>query len=291
MMHHETSAAVDNYERHMDKAYGLMNQYGYDAVKSGYVGNIIPRGEHHYSQKQVRHYLNAVKKAADRHIMVNAHEAVRPTGLCRTYPNLVGNESAMGQEFADMSPQHVTILPFTRLKGGPMDFTPGIFKMDITSFAHGNQGKKKRATIANQLALYVTMYSPLQMAADMPKHYEAHMDAFRFIKDVPVDWKKTLYLDAEPGEYIVVARQDKKSDAWYVGGVTNEDARDYTLTYDFLTPGKSYEATIYTDATNGDGFDNPEVYSITTRQIDIKSNDKIQMARGGGFAISIKPID
>ena len=187
MMHHETSSAVDNYDRHMDKAYDLMNQYGYDAVKSGYVGNIIPKGEHHYSQKQVRHYLNAVKKAAAKHIMVNAHEAVRPTGLCRTYPNLVGNESAMGQEFQDMSPQHVTILPFTRLKGGPMDFTPGIFRMDLSTFASGNTSKKK-ATIANQLALYVTMYSPLQMAADMPEHYQDHMVAFQFIKVVPVDW-------------------------------------------------------------------------------------------------------
>ena len=289
MMHHETSAAVDNYERHMDKAYGLMNQYGYDAVKSGYVGNIIPRGEHHYSQKQVRHYLNAVKKAADRHIMVNAHEAVRPTGLCRTYPNLVGNESAMGQEFADMSPQHVTILPFTRLKGGPMDFTPGIFKMDITSFAPGNQGKKKRATIANQLALYVTMYSPLQMAADMPEHYEAHMDAFRFIKDVPVDWKKSVYLDAEPGEYIVVARQDKKSDAWYVGGVTNEDARDYTLEFGFLPSDKEFLATIYADAPDTDGFDNPETYKISEMQVNSNTSTKIHMARGGGFAISLAP--
>lgn len=289
MMHHETSAAVDNYDRHMDKAYELMNQYGYDAVKSGYVGNIIPRGEHHYSQKQVRHYLNAVKKAADRHIMVNAHEAVRPTGLCRTYPNLVGNESAMGQEFADMSPQHVTILPFTRLKGGPMDFTPGIFKMDITSFAPGNQGKKKRATIANQLALYVTMYSPLQMAADMPGHYQAHMDAFRFIKDVPVDWKKSVYLDAEPGEYIVAARQDKKSDAWYVGGVTNEDARDYEISFGFLQPGKEYIATIYADAPDTDGFDNPETYEISEMRVNSNTSTKIHMARAGGFAISLTP--
>ena len=289
MMHHETSSAVDNYERHMDKAYDLMNQYGYDAVKSGYVGNIIPRGEHHYSQKQVRHYLDAVRKAADRHIMVNAHEAVRPTGLCRTYPNLVGNESGMGQEFADMSPQHVTILPFTRLKGGPMDFTPGIFKMDITSFAPGNQGKKKRATIANQLALYVTMYSPLQMAADMPRHYEEHMDAFRFIKDVPVDWKKSVYLDAEPGEYIVAARQDKKSDAWYVGGVTNEDARDYTLEFDFLPSDKEYMATIYADAPDADCFDNPETYKISEMQVNSNTSAMIHMARGGGFAISLTP--
>lgn len=291
MMHHETSSSVDNYDRHMDAAYNLMNHYGYDAVKSGYVGNIIPKGEHHYSQKQVKHYLDAVKKAADKHIMVNAHEAVRPTGLCRTYPNLIGNESAMGQEFADMSPQHCTILPFTRLKGGPMDFTPGIFRMKITDFAPGGQGRQKRATIPNQLALYLTMYSPLQMAADMPEHYQKHMDAFQFIKDVPVDWSKSVYLDAEPGEFIVVARKDKGSDAWYVGGVTDENVRDYTLDYNFLPLGKTYEATIYADAPDGDGFDNPEVYTITTKTVDSTSKDKIHMARGGGFAISIKPVE
>lgn len=291
MMHHETSSSVDNYDRHMDAAYNLMNHYGYDAVKSGYVGNIIPKGEHHYSQKQVKHYLDAVKKAADKHIMVNAHEAVRPTGLCRTYPNLIGNESAMGQEFADMSPQHCTILPFTRLKGGPMDFTPGIFRMKITDFAPGGQGRQKRATIPNQLALYLTMYSPLQMAADMPGHYQKHMDAFQFIKDVPVDWSKSVYLDAEPGEFIVVARKDKGSDAWYVGGVTDENVRDYTLDYNFLPLGKTYEATIYADAPDGDGFDNPEVYTITTKTVDSTSKDKIHMARGGGFAISIKPVE
>lgn len=291
MMHHETSSSVDNYDRHMDAAYDLMNHYGYDAVKSGYVGNIIPKGEHHYSQKQVKHYLDAVKKAADKHIMVNAHEAVRPTGLCRTYPNLIGNESAMGQEFVDMSPQHCTILPFTRLKGGPMDFTPGIFRMKITDFAPGGQGRQKRATIPNQLALYLTMYSPLQMAADMPGHYQKHMDAFQFIKDVPVDWSKSVYLDAEPGEFIVVARKDKGSDAWYVGGVTDENVRDYTLDYNFLPLGKTYEATIYADAPDGDGFDNPEVYTITTKTVDSTSKDKIHMARGGGFAISIKPVE
>ena len=287
MMHHETSAAVDNYDRHMDKAYDLMNKYGYDAVKSGYVGNIIPRGEHHYSQKQVRHYLNAVKKAAEKHIMVNAHEAVRPTGLCRTYPNLIGNESAMGQEFREMSPKHVTILPFTRLKGGPMDFTPGIFKMDIASFAPDSQNK--RATIANQLALYVTMYSPLQMAADMPEHYMAYRDAFQFIKDVPVDWKKSIYLDAEPGEYIVAARLDKNSDDWYIGGVTNDEARDYTLAFDFLPAGKKYMATIYSDASDADCFDNPEKYKISKMQVNSDTSTTIHMARGGGFAISLTP--
>ncbi len=291
MMHHETSSAVDNYDRHMDKAYDLMNRYGYDAVKSGYVGNIIPRGEHHYSQKQIRHYLNAVKKAAGKHIMVNAHEAVRPTGLCRTYPNLVGNESAMGQEYGNMSPQHVTILPFTRLKGGPMDFTPGIFRMRITDFAPGYQGKQKRATIPNQLALYMTMYSPLQMAADLPEHYLRHMDAFQFIKDVPADWSKSIYLDAEPGEFIVAARKDKNSEAWYVGAVTDENARDYTLDYSFLPPGRKYIATIYADSADGDCFDNPEAYTITSQHVDNTSRSPLHMARGGGFAISIKPAD
>lgn len=289
MMHHETSGAVGNYERHLDAAYDLMKKYGYNAVKSGYVGKILPEGEYHYSQDIVRHYLAAVKKAADRHIMVDAHEAVRPTGLCRTWPNLVANESAMGQEYAEMSPQHVTILPFTRLKGGPMDFTPGIFRMDITSFAPGYQGKKKCATIANQLALYVTMYSPLQMAADMPEHYEAHMDAFRFIKDVPVDWKKSVYLDAEPGEYIVVARQDKSNDAWYVGGVTNEDARDYELAFGFLPPDKEFMATIYADAPDADGFANPESYKITEMPVNGNTTATIHMARAGGFAVAIVP--
>ncbi len=290
MMHHETSSAVDNYDRHMDKAYDLMKRYGYTAVKSGYVGNIIPRGEHHYSQKQVRHYLNAVKKAADKHIMVNAHEAVRPTGLCRTYPNLVGNESAMGQEYVEMSPQHVTILPFTRLKGGPMDFTPGIFRMDISSFAPGNMGRRKSATIANQLALYCTMYSPLQMAADFPEHYEAYLDAFQFIKDVPVDWAKSVYLDAEPGEFIVVARRDKKSDDWYVGGVTDENSRNYTLRYNFLTPGRQYEATVYADAPDADGYTNPEKYVISKHRVNSDSWITLDMARGGGFAVSIKAL-
>ena len=289
-MHHETSSAVDNYDRHMDKAYDLMKRYGYTAVKSGYVGNIIPRGEHHYSQKQVRHYLNAVKKAADKHIMVNAHEAVRPTGLCRTYPNLVGNESAMGQEYVEMSPQHVTILPFTRLKGGPMDFTPGIFRMDISSFAPGNMGRRKSATIANQLALYCTMYSPLQMAADFPEHYEAYLDAFQFIKDVPVDWAKSVYLDAEPGEFIVVARRDKKSDDWYVGGVTDENSRNYTLRYNFLTPGRQYEATVYADAPDADGYTNPEKYVISKHRVNSDSWITLDIARGGGFAVSIKAL-
>lgn len=290
MMHHETSGSVGNYERHMDAAYGLMNRYGYDAVKSGYVGKILPAGEYHYSQDIVNHYLNAVKKAADRHIMVNAHEAVRPTGLCRTWPNLVANESALGQEYAEMSPQHVTILPFTRLKGGPMDFTPGIFRMDITSFAPGYQGKRKRATISNQLALYLTMYSPIQMAADMPEHYEEHPDAFQFIKDVPVDWSRSIYLDAEPGDFIVVARKDKNSPDWYVGGVTDENARDYSLSFSFLPEDAEYECTVYCDADDSDGFTAPEKYRIYKLCVNSSSVIPLRMARAGGFAVSLKRI-
>ncbi len=289
MMHHETSASIPNYERWMDQAYDLMNQYGYNAVKSGYVGNILPKGENHYNQNSVNHYLNAVKKAADKHIMVNAHEAVRPTGLARTYPNLIGNESAMGTEYQNMTPAHVTILPFTRLKGGPMDFTPGIFRTDLSTFAPGNT-TKKRATTANQLALYLTMYSPLQMAADLPEHYAEKMDAFQFIKDVPVDWSESRYLDAEPGEYIIVARRDKNSANWFAGGVTNGDARDYTLSFSFLPEGKKYQATVYRDSDTADCDTNPESYVIETIDVDSSSTLPIHMARGGGFAISIKAI-
>lgn len=273
----------------MDTAYSLMNKYGYDAVKSGYVGNILPKGDTHYSQRMVNHYLDAVKKAADNHIMVNAHEAVRPTGLARTYPNLVGNESAMGTEYRNMSTAHVTVLPFTRLKGGPMDFTPGIFCMDMSKFVPGSTEKKK-ATVANQLALYVTMYSPLQMAADMPEHYAEKMDAFQFIKDVPVDWSKSIYLDAEPGEYIVAARQGKNSESWFVGGVNAENPRDYKLKFDFLTPGVLYKATIYADASGADAYTNPEVYTISYQDITSESVLDLHMARGGGFAIALVPI-
>ncbi len=285
MMHHETSGSIPNYEKHMDKAYDLMNQYGYDAVKSGYVGSILPKGENHYSQSSVRHYLNAIKKAADKKIMVNAHEAVRPTGLARTYPNLVGNESAMGTEYRNMSAAHETILPFTRLKGGPMDFTPGIFRMDIGSFVPGSNEHKK-ATVANQLGLYMTMYSPLQMAADLPEHYAEKMDAFQFIKDVPVDWSETRYIDAEPGEFIIVARKDKKSPNWFAGGITNEQARDTELKLDFLQPGKKYMATIYADAPDADYLKNPEAYVITKKEVTSADTLPIHMAQGGGFAIS-----
>lgn len=287
MMHHETSGSIPNYEAHMDTAYSLMNQYGYDAVKSGYVGYILPKGETHYSQWANNHYLNAVKKAAEHKIMVNGHEAVRPTGLARTYPNLVGNESAMGTEYRDMTPGHEAILPFTRLKGGPMDFTPGIFRMDMGSFVPGSTEHKK-ATVANQLGLYVTMYSPLQMAADMPEHYAEKMDAFQFIKDVPVDWSETIYLDAEPQDYIVAARRAKGGDSWWIGGITDEDARDYDVVLDFLQPDRTYTATIYADAPDADYRTNPEAYVISTREVKKGDVIPMHMAPGGGFAIAIR---
>ena len=289
MMHHETSGSIPNYERHMEDAYNLMNRYGYDAVKSGYVGNILPKGENHYNQNSVNHYLNAVKRAADHKIMVNGHEAVRPTGLARTYPNLVGNESAMGTEYRNMSPGHVTILPFTRLKGGPMDFTPGVFRMDIGSFVPGSNEHKK-ATVANQLALYVTMYSPLQMAADMPEHYAEKADAFQFIKDVPVDWSESRYLDAEPGRFIIAARREKGGQDWYVGGVNADGRRIATVDFSFLTPGKTYEATVCADAENADAYTNPEAYRIYKEEVTSESTLNIPMASGGGFAIAVKQI-
>ena len=263
IMHHESSSSVRNYERHMEKAYQLMNQYGYDAVKSGYVGDILPRGEYHYGQWMVNHYLYAVTEAAKHHIMVNAHEAVRPTGLCRTYPNLIGNESARGTEyqaFGGTQPMHVTILPFTRLNGGPMDFTPGIFEMNLSSFA--DNSSHVNATIANQLGLYVTMYSPLQMAADLPQHYEQHMDAFQFIKDVAVDWSESRYLMAEPGDYIVIARKAKGTGQWFLGGVVDEQKRDFDIPLSFLDEGVSYEATLYRDAEDAHYETNPQAYVI-----------------------------
>ncbi len=290
MMHHETSSSTRNYERHMDRAYQLMNEYGYTAVKSGYVGPILPYGEHHYGQWCNNHYLYAVKKAAEYRIMVNAHEATRPTGLCRTYPNLIGNESARGTEyqaFGGTRPHHVTILPFTRLQGGPMDYTPGIFCMDISTFAPGNRSKVN-ATLCNQLALYVTMYSPLQMAADLPEHYEKYMDAFQFIKDVAVDWDESRYLAAEPGAYIVAARRAKGRSEWFVGGVTNEEARTMELAFDFLDPGREYVATLYADAPDADYATNPESYRIRSGRVDARSRLSVWMARGGGFAISLR---
>ena len=289
LMHHETSASARNYERHMEEAYQLMNRYGYDAVKSGYVGDILPLGEHHYSQWLINHYLYAVTEAARHHIMVNAHEAVRPTGLCRTYPNLVGNESARGTEyqaFGGTPPSHVTVLPFTRLNGGPMDFTPGIFVMDLASATGGRNTSWVNATIANQLGLYVTMYSPLQMAADYPEHYEQFMDAFQFIKDVEVDWRRSEYLLAEPGDYIVTARQGKKSGKWFMGGVTDENARTLSVPLSFLENGKTYEATIYADASDAHYRNNPQAYTITGRTVTSSDSLEIFMAPGGGFAVS-----
>ena len=289
LMHHETSASARNYERHMEEAYQLMNRYGYDAVKSGYVGDILPLGEHHYSQWLINHYLYAVTEAARHHIMVNAHEAVRPTGLCRTYPNLVGNESARGTEyqaFGGTPPSHVTVLPFTRLNGGPMDFTPGIFVMDLASATGGRNTSWVNATIANQLGLYVTMYSPLQMAADYPEHYEQFMDAFQFIKDVEVDWRRSEYLLAEPGDYIVTARQGKKSGRWFMGGVTDENARTLSVPLSFLENGKTYEATIYADASDAHYRNNPQAYTITGKAVTSSDSLEIFMAPGGGFAVS-----
>lgn len=291
MMHHETSGSLRNYERHMDAAYDLMNKYGYDAVKSGYVGNIIPRGEFHYGQWANNHYLYALQKAAEHEIMVNAHEATRPTGLCRTYPNLVGNESARGTEyqaFGGTMPHHVTILPFTRLQGGPMDYTPGIFRMDLSTFAPNNSSKVN-STLCNQLALYVTMYSPLQMAADLPENYERYMDAFQFIKDVAVDWDDSRYLAAEPGQYIVAARKEKGAENWFVGGVTNGDSRTMPLDFSFLDKNRKYVATVYADAKDADYVTNPEKYVITRGIVTSKDAVKIFMARGGGFAISLFP--
>ena len=289
LMHHETSASARNYERHMEQAYQLMNRYGYDAVKSGYVGDILPLGEHHYSQWLINHYLYAVTEAARHHIMVNAHEAVRPTGLCRTYPNLVGNESARGTEyqaFGGTPPSHVTVLPFTRLNGGPMDFTPGIFVMDLASATGGRNTSWVNATIANQLGLYVTMYSPLQMAADYPEHYEQFMDAFQFIKDVEVDWRRSEYLLAEPGDYIVTARQGKKSGRWFMGGVNDENARTLSVPLSFLENGKTYEATIYADASDAHYRNNPQAYTITGRTVTSSDSLELFMAPGGGFAVS-----
>ncbi|MDE6486557.1 MAG: glycoside hydrolase family 97 protein [Muribaculaceae bacterium] len=292
MMHHETSASVRNYERHMEQAYNLMNKYGYNAVKSGYVGNMIPRGEHHYGQWLNNHYLYAVKEAARHHIMVNAHEAVRPTGLCRTYPNLIGNESARGTEyesFAGNKPFHTTVLPFTRLQGGPMDYTPGIFEMDMKKVNPNSQGHVN-STLARQLALYVTMYSPLQMAADVPDVYNRFLDAFQFIKDVPVDWDESHYLEAEPGRYIVAARKAKGGDDWYVGCTAGEDGHQSTLSLDFLDKGRKYEATIYADAPDAHYSTNPQAYTIEKKTVSAKTRLKLKAASGGGYAISIKPL-
>lgn len=293
MMHHETSASVRNYERHMDQAYQFMVDNNYDAVKSGYVGNIIPRGEHHYSQYIIDHYLYAIKKAAEYKIMVNAHEAVRPTGIRRTYPNLIGNESARGTEFESFGgnkPDHTTILPFTRLIGGPMDYTPGIFEMDLTKYNPDNNSKP-RTTLARQLALYVTMYSPLQMACDLPETYEKHMDAFQFIKDVPVDWQDTKVLEAEPGDFITYARKDKNSNNWFVGRTNDEKPRTSNINFDFLDNDKQYIATIYSDQPDAHYKDNPKAYKIEKFVVTTKSKLSQYCAPGGGYAISLFEVD
>ena len=292
MMHHETSGSTRNYERHMKAAYELMNQYGYNAVKSGYVGDILPVGEHHYSQSTINHYLYVIKEAAKHKIMVNAHEAVRPTGICRTYPNMIGNESARGTEYEAFGGNkvfHTTILPFTRLQGGPMDYTPGIFETEI-KYVNPNNNSQIRSTLARQLALYVTMYSPLQMAADLPENYEKHMDAFQFIKDVPVDWQKSVYLEAEPGRYITIARKDKHSNDWYVGCTAHEGGHTSELLLNFLDKGKKYEATIYADAKDANWKTNPKAYTITKQKVNAKTKLKLTAAQGGGFAISIKEV-
>ncbi len=289
MMHHETSASVRNYERHLDTAYKFMVENGYNAVKSGYVGNIIPRGEYHYGQWLVNHYLYAVKKAADYKIMVNAHEAVRPTGLCRTYPNLIGNESARGTEyeaFGGSNPDHTTILPFTRLMGGPMDYTPGIFEMRVSK-ANPDNHSFVHSTLARQLALYVTMYSPLQMAADMIENYEPYMDAFQFIKDVAVDWEDSRYLEAEPGDYITVARKAKGTNNWFIGCTADENGHRSNLTFEYLEPGKKYIATVYADAKDTHYEYNPQAYTIRKGILTNKSKLTLAAAPGGGYAISV----
>ncbi len=288
MMHHETSSSVTNYERHLEEAFNLMNKYGYDAVKGGYVGDIIPRGDHHFSQSMNNHYLYVVKEAAKHHIMVNAHEATRPTGLCRTYPNLIGNESARGTEyeaFGGSNPDHTVILPFTRLQGGPMDYTPGILETQLKTWS--NNTSYVHTTLVGQLALYVTFYSPLQMAADLPENYEKYDDAFQFIRDVAVDWDNSIYLEAEPADYITVARKAKGTDNWFVGGKCDENGHKSTVKLDFLDKGRKYECTIYADAKDANYKTNPKAYTITRRTVKKGDTLKLTEAPGGGFAISL----
>ena len=292
IMHHETSGATRNYERHLDKAFQFMKDNGYDAVKTGYVGNILPLGEHHYSQSILNHYQYVIEKAVDYKIMVNAHEAVRPTGICRTYPNMIGNEAARGTEFqafGGSKANHTTVLPFTRLMGGPMDYTPGIFEMDIAKLNPGNNSHVN-TTIANQLGLYVVMYSPLQMAADLPENYNRFLDAFQFIKDVPVDWSISKYLEAEPGYYITTARKDKNSNNWFVGNVNGLNKRTSTISLDFLEKGKKYEATIYADANDAHYKTNPQAYKITKQKVTSKTKLQLTTAAGGGYGISIVEV-
>ena len=291
MMHHETSSSVTNYERWMEQAYQLMNDYGYNSVKSGYVGDIIPRGDHHYSQSMNNHYLYAVKEAAKHHIMVNAHEATRPTGLCRTYPNLIGNESARGTEyeaFGGSNPDHTVILPFTRLQGGPMDYTPGILETELSTWS--DNPNRVHTTLVGQLALYVTMYSPLQMAADLPENYAKFMDAFQFIRDVAVDWDDSKYLEAEPGDYITVARKAKGTDNWFIGGKCDENGHKSVIKLDFLDKGKKYACTIYADAKDASFDKNPKAYTITKKTVKKGDTLKLTQAPGGGFAVSLMAL-
>ncbi|MDK2770746.1 MAG: glycoside hydrolase family 97 protein [Flavobacterium sp.] len=292
IMHHETSGSTRNYERHLDKAFQFMNDNGYDAAKTGYVGNILPLGEHHYSQSILNHYQYVIEKAVDYKIMINAHEAVRPTGICRTYPNMIGNESARGTEFqafGGSKANHTTLLPFTRLLGGPMDYTPGIFEMNISKL-NPNNNSHVNTTLANQLGLYVVMYSPLQMAADLPENYNRFLDAFQFIKDVPVDWSTTKYLEAEPGYYLTIARKDKNSNNWFVGNTNGYNKRSATISLDFLEKGKKYEAIIYADAKDADYKTNPQAYVISKQKVTNKTKLKMTSAAGGGYAISIVEV-
>lgn len=291
MMHHETSSSTINYERHLEDALNLMNRYGYDAVKTGYVGDIIPRGDFHFSQSMVNHYQYVVEQAAKHHVMVNGHEAVRPTGLCRTWPNLVGNESARGTEyeaFGGSAPSHTVILPFTRLQGGPMDYTPGILETQLSTWS--DNPSWVRTTLCGQLALYLTMYSPLQMAADLPEHYEKYDDAFQFIRDVATDWDDSRYLEAEPARYITVARKAKGTDRWFIGGKCNEDGHQSDLSLDFLDKGKKYVCTVYADAKDADYEKNPKAYTITRRTVKQGDRLRLKMAPGGGFAVSLFPV-
>lgn len=288
MMHHETSSSVTNYERHLPAAFALMNKYGYDAVKGGYVGDIIPRGDHHFSQAMNDHYLYVVKEAAKHHIMVNAHEATRPTGLCRTYPNLIGNESARGTEyeaFGGSRPDHTVVLPFTRLQGGPMDYTPGILETQLKTWS--DNPNYVHTTLVGQLALYVTMYSPLQMVADLPENYAKYMDAFQFIKDVACDWDDSRYLEAEPGDYITVARKAKGTDNWFIGGKCDENGHKSVVKLDFLDKGKKYDCTIYADAKDASFDKNPKSYTITKKTVKRGDMLKLAEAPGGGFAVSL----
>lgn len=291
MMHHETSSSTINYERHLEDALNLMNRYGYDAVKTGYVGDIIPRGDFHFSQSIVNHYQYVVEQAAKHHVMVNGHEAVRPTGLCRTWPNLVGNESARGTEyeaFGGSAPSHTVILPFTRLQGGPMDYTPGILETQLSTWS--DNPSWVRTTLCGQLALYLTMYSPLQMAADLPENYEKYDDAFQFIRDVATDWDDSRYLEAEPARYITVARKAKGTDRWFIGGKCNEDGHQSDLRLDFLDKGKKYVCTVYADAKDADYEKNPKAYTITRRTVKQGDRLRLKMAPGGGFAVSLFPV-